>query len=91
MSKREAFLLWLLAAVLAWQAGVFTLAVFFCSRVTPSSSIKTVCPDIGRRFDNFSQTSLGAVLGLVGGAAVISTQKKVKDKASSETDPYKEN
>ena len=43
MSKREAFLLWLLAGLLAWQASIFTMGVLFCGRITPSESIKTVC------------------------------------------------
>lgn len=87
MSKREAFLLWLLAGLLAWQAAIFTMGVLFCGRITPTESIKAVCPDIGSRFDSFTQTSLGAVLGLIGGAAVVSsTQKVVKKKPDSETD-----
>ena len=92
MSKREAFLLWLLAGLLAWQAAIFTLGVFFCGRITPLESIKTVCPEIGTRFDNFSQTSLGAVLGLIGGAAVFSsTQNRMKKKPDEDPDSYKEN
>ena len=91
MSKREAFLLWLLAGLLAWQAGIFTMGVLFCGRITPSESIKTVCPEIGTRFDSFSQTSLGAVLGLIGGAAVVSsTQNRVKKKPEEDSDSYKE-
>ena len=91
MSKREAFLLWLLAGLLAWQAAIFTMGVLFCGRVTPTENIKSVCPDIGSRFDSFTQTSLGAVLGLIGGAAVVSsTQNRVKKKPEEDPDSYKE-
>ena len=76
MTKREAFLLWMLAGLLTWQASVFTLGVIFCGRVRPETNISQVCPNLGERFDSFVQTSLGAVLGLLAGAAIQKTPGK---------------
>lgn len=69
MSKREHFLLWLLAGLLTWQAGVFTYGVHLCSKVS-EGHIREVCPQLGDRYDRFVQTSLGAVLGLLAGQAM---------------------
>lgn len=65
--KREHFLLWLLAGLLSWQAGVFTYGVSLCARVS-EENISHVCPSLGDRFDTFVNTSLGAVLGLLAGS-----------------------
>ena len=70
MNKRETFLLWLLAGLLTWQAGVFTYGVFLCSKVRPTTDMRTVCPELGQRFDSYVSTSLGAVLGLLAGSAM---------------------
>lgn len=67
MSRREAFLLWLLAGLLTWQAAVFTLGVIFCGRL---DSVHDGCPKLGDRFDGYVNTSLGAVLGLLAGSVV---------------------
>ena len=74
--NREKFLLYLLAGLLAWQATIFTFGVVLCSRVTPTTDISTVCPQLGNRFDKFVQTTLGAVLGLLAGAAVAGVSQK---------------
>lgn len=65
--KRDVFLLWLLAALLSWQAAVFTYGVTLCARVR-ADEVGHVCPDLGDRFDTFVNTSLGAVLGLLAGS-----------------------
>jgi hypothetical protein len=67
MGRREAFLLWLLAGLLSWQAAVFTYGVHLCSRVS-AAEIGHVCPSLGDRFDTYVNTSLGAVLGLLAGS-----------------------
>lgn len=67
MGRREAFLLWLLAGLLAWQAALFTYGVHICANVK-AENVGTVCPKIGDRFDAFVNTSLGAVLGLLAGS-----------------------
>ena len=74
--NREKFLLWTLAGLLAWQAAIFSYGVVLCSRVSPQTDISVVCPGIGGRFDKFVQTTLGAVLGLLAGAAAISTTQR---------------
>ena len=69
--NRERFLLWLLAGLLSWQAGVFTYGVTLCARVS-AEEVGHVCPDLGDRFDTFVNTSLGAVLGLLAGSVASS-------------------
>lgn len=69
MSKREAFLLWVLAGLLSWQAGVFTYGLHLCAQLSHDTQ-HPVCPQIGDRFESFMQTSLGAVLGLLAGSAI---------------------
>ena len=69
MTKREAFLLWVFAGLLTWQAGVFSYGVHLCSRVS-ADQVSDVCPQLGDRFDGFVNTSLGAVLGLLAGGAL---------------------
>ena len=71
MTKRERFLLWLLASLLAWQAAVFTLGVVYCGR---AANVSAVCPKLGDRFDTFVNTSLGAVLGLLAGSVASRQQ-----------------
>ena len=67
MSRRERFLLCVFAALLTWQAGVFTYGVHLCAQVE-AEDVRHVCPDLGDRFDTFVNTSLGAVLGLLAGS-----------------------
>ena len=71
MSKREHFLLWVLAGLLFWQAGVFTYGVYLCAQAD-EDKVSSVCPHLGDRFDTYVNTSLGAVLGLLAGSAVLS-------------------
>ncbi|BAQ94390.1 hypothetical protein [uncultured phage_MedDCM-OCT-S31-C1] len=70
MSKREQFLLWIFAGLLTWQAGMFSYGVHLCSKVSPMQDVTKVCPQLGQRYDNFVQTTLGAVLGLLAGGAI---------------------
>ena len=65
--KREHFLLWLLAGLLTWQAGIFSYGVHICAKVS-ADRVHDVCPSLGDRFDTFVNTSLGAVLGLLAGS-----------------------
>ena len=69
MSKREQFLLWMLAGLLTWQAGIFSYGVHLCAQVGADHA-KDVCPQLADRFDGFVNTSLGAVLGLLAGGAL---------------------
>ena len=69
MSKRETFLLWMLAGLLSWQAAVFTYGVHLCAQAT-ADDLHNVCPKLGDRFDTYVNTSLGAVLGLLAGSVI---------------------
>ena len=73
MSRRERFLLWMLAGLLSWQAAVFTYGVHLCAQVS-QTEIANVCPKLGDRFDTYVNTSLGAVLGLLAGSVVSRPQ-----------------
>lgn len=69
MGKRESFLLWTFAGLLAWQAGLFTFATVKCAGLPPDDYMH-VCPKLGERYESFVQTTLGAVLGLLAGKAI---------------------
>ena len=70
MSRREAFLLWVFAGLLTWQAGLFTYGTVMCANVKAPATIRTACPDLAENYSKFVQTSLGAVLGLLAGSAI---------------------
>ena len=81
--NRERFLFWLLAVVLGYQALFFGFALYRCGMLATGNG--NPCPEIGARFDSFSERTLAAVLGLIAGGAAIglgATQKK-----SSTSDP----
>ena len=69
MNKRERFLLYVLAGLLAWQAGLFTYATVKCAGLDPDDYLH-VCPQLGERYESFVQTTLGAVLGLIAGSHI---------------------
>ena len=69
MNKRERFLLYVLAGLLAWQAGLFTYATVKCAGLDPDDYLH-VCPKLGERYESFVQTTLGAVLGLIAGSHI---------------------
>ena len=46
MSK-ERFLLWMLASIFMFQAGVFGLGTYYCARDGGLQS----CPDLGKRYE----------------------------------------
>ena len=88
--NREKFLLYMLAGLLAWQAAIFSYGVVLCSRVVPQTDVGVVCPEIGSRFDKFVQTTLGAVLGLLAGAAAISSSNQRNSSTSDRALPLDE-
>ena len=72
--NRERFLFYLLGSVLAVNAVFFGVGLFACSRTDDPTK---TCPDIGARFDNYSEKALAAVLGLIAGAGAITlTQRR---------------
>ena len=74
--NRERFLFYLLGAVLSINALFFGYGLFACSR---SSNPVGTCPNIGARFDNYSEKALAAVLGLIAGASAFTMAQKKTD------------
>ena len=72
--NRERFLFYLLGAVLAVNALFFGYGVVMCSRADDPVG---TCPNIGQRFDNYSEKALAAVLGLIAGAGAITLTQRV--------------
>ncbi len=69
MSK-ERFLLWMLASIFTYQAGIFAFGLHTCSQVTPQVNITDVCPEIGRRYDNTFNVAIATVLALLTGISI---------------------
>lgn len=65
--NRERFVYWLLGAVLGVNALFFGYGLVACSRAEKPSE---QCPEIGKRFDDYSEKALAAVLGLMAGATL---------------------
>ena len=64
------FLLWLLASIFTYQAGIFAFGIYKCSEITPAASIKDTCPDIGRRYDETFTLMITSVIALLTGTAL---------------------
>ncbi|MGI9460591.1 MAG: hypothetical protein ACR2NF_11375 [Pirellulales bacterium] len=82
--NRERFLFYLLGAVLAVNAFFFGIGLFACSR---SKNPAMTCPNIGARFDNYSEKALAAVLGLIAGAGAFTLSQKKTDSEPPPTAP----
>ena len=81
--NRERFLFYLLGAVLAVNALFFGFGLFACSR---SDAPASTCPNIGTRFDNYSEKALAAVLGLIAGAGAITLTQRSQTSSSDDRD-----
>ena len=74
--NRERFLFYLLGAVLAVNAVFFGFGLVACSfKKQPTKT----CPDIGARFDSYSEKALAAVLGLIAGAGAFTLARQPSD------------
>jgi hypothetical protein len=67
--KKERFLLWMLASIFTYQAGIFAFGLYKCSQLD-ASTIKQVCPEIGKRYDNTFNVAIATVLALLTGSAL---------------------
>ena len=73
MSK-ERFLLWMLASIFTYQAGVFAFGIYQCSRSSPQVTPLEICPDLGKRYDQTFSLMVATTLALLTGS-VISKEK----------------
>ena len=75
--NREKFLLILLSSIFAYQASIFAFGVWSCTRVTPKTAIKQVCPELGQRFDQTFSVMIATTLALLTSSAAVNlTQRK---------------
>ena len=65
MSK-ERFLLYMLAGIFAFQAGVFGLGLYFCAHHGGLSS----CPKIGERYEQTFNVMVATTLALLTGTSL---------------------
>ena len=64
--NRENFLLWMLAGIFAFQAGIFGFGVYYCS---VNGGFKA-CPEIGRRYEQTFSVMIATTLALLTGSAL---------------------
>ena len=65
MSK-ERFLLWMLAGIFTFQAGMLSYGVYSCVQ---AGGLKA-CPDIGDRYENTFNVMIATTLALLTGNAI---------------------
>ena len=66
---KERFLLYMLALIFLFQAGIFSFALYKCSTYSPNE-VSKVCPEIGERYDNTFNVAIATVLALLTGNAL---------------------
>ena len=62
MQERR-FLLWLLSGIFIFQAGVFGVGLFYCSK---NGGLKS-CPDLGDRYEQTFAVMIATTLALLTG------------------------
>ena len=60
----------MLASIFTYQAGIFAFGIYKCSQITPTADIKTVCPEIGQRYDETFTLMITSVIALLTGTAI---------------------
>jgi len=68
--QKDKFLLYMLAGIFTYQASVFSFGLWQCSKVSPTSSINVVCPDLGKRYDQTFAIMISTTLALLTGSAL---------------------
>ena len=66
MMSKERFLLYMLAAIFSFQAGLFAVAFYFCAT---NGGLKS-CPDIGDRYEQTFNVAIATTLALLTGSAL---------------------
>ena len=61
MNKREAFLLYMLGGIFAFQAAIFTFGIVTCARL---GGLKA-CPEIGNHYANTFNVMIATTLALL--------------------------
>lgn len=69
--RRDVFLLWMLAGVFIFQAGVFIFALVACWKLGGLEA----CPQIGRRFDQTFGVMIATILALLTGTTALSRSR----------------
>jgi hypothetical protein len=64
--NKENFLLWMLAGIFAFQAGIFGFGVYYCS----INGGFATCPEIGRRYEQTFSVMIATTLALLTGSAL---------------------
>jgi hypothetical protein len=63
---KERFLLYMLAGIFTFQAGVFGMGLFYCANNGGIDS----CPNIGERYDQTFNVMVATTLALLTGSAL---------------------
>ena len=63
---KEKFLLYMLAGIFMFQAGLFSLGFYFCAN---NGGLKN-CPDIGTRYEQTFNVMIATTLALLTGSAL---------------------
>lgn len=63
---KERFLLWMLASIFTFQAGVFGLGLYYCAN---NGGLKS-CPQIGERYEQTFNVMIATTLALLTGSAL---------------------
>jgi len=63
---KERFLLYMLAGIFTFQAGVFGFGLYHCA----NNGGLTACPEIGERYEQTFTTMTAVVLALITGASI---------------------
>ena len=63
---KERFLLYMLAAIFTFQAGVFGAGLFYCAKHGGLES----CPELGKRYEQTFNVMIATCLALLTGASL---------------------
>ena len=74
MQTREKWLLGILTGIFIVQAGVFVYGFRACMSITPSENISSVCPELGRRYDNTFGAMIATTLALLTGSTLAANK-----------------